>query len=95
MIIKILNEQDFLDSFYGDWEFTEEGYKALYKHYNNTESNFIFNRVQILEEWDEYENMDLAIEANQFTLRDRDIKKCTIILEDYGRDGYILVKGFL
>ena len=92
MIIQILSKQAFLDLLSAEWKFTTEGKEALYKHLNNAESNFIFNRVQILEEWDEYENMDLAIEANQFTLEDRDIKKCTIVLEDYGRDDYVLVK---
>ena len=104
MIIKILSEQNFLDSFCGDWEFTEEGYKALYKYYNNTESNFIFNSTQILSEWEEYETMDLAIEANQYVIEDADIIQCAaiyedftksnIILEDYGRGDYVLVKEF-
>jgi hypothetical protein len=39
MIINILSEKDFLDLLYGDWEFTDEAKKALYKHLNNAESN--------------------------------------------------------
>jgi hypothetical protein len=35
MIIKILSEKDFLDLLCGDWEFTDEAKKALYKHLNN------------------------------------------------------------
>jgi hypothetical protein len=48
MIINILSEKDFLDLLYGDWTYTDEAKKALYKYYNNTESNFIFNSTQIL-----------------------------------------------
>jgi hypothetical protein len=64
--------------------------------------NFIFNSTQILSEWEEYETMDLAIEANQYVIEDADIIQCTatyedftksnIILEDYGRKDYVLVK---
>jgi hypothetical protein len=102
MIINILTEKDFLDLLYGDWTYTNEAKKALYKYYNNTESNFIFNSTQILSEWEEYETMDLAIEANQYVIEDADIIQCTatyedftksnIILEDYGRKDYVLVK---
>jgi predicted ATPase len=104
MIINILTEKDFLDLLYGDWTYTDEAKKALYRYYNNTESNFIFNSTQILSEWEEYETMDLAIEANQFTLEDRDFIQCvesyedftqlTTVLEDYGRGDYVLVKEF-
>ena len=104
MIINILSEKDFLDLLYEDWTYTDEAKKALYKYYNNTESNFIFNSTQILSEWEEYETMDLAIEANQYLIEDADILQCaeiyedftqvTTVLEDYGRDDYVLVKAF-
>jgi hypothetical protein len=94
MIIKILTKQDFLDLLCSEWKFTTEGKEALYKHLNNAESNFIFNRAQILSEWEEHESIEVAKNVNQFILKDRDIKECTIVLENYDRDDYVLVKGF-
>ena len=94
MIIKILTKQDFLDLLCSDWKFTTEGKEALYKHLNNAESNFIFNRAQILSEWEEHESIEVAKNVNQFILKDRDIKECTIVLENYDRPKYVMVKDF-
>jgi hypothetical protein len=66
MIIKILTKQDFLDLLCSEWKFTTEGKEALYKHLNNAESNFIFNRAQILSEWEEHESIEIAKNVNQF-----------------------------
>ena len=89
MIIKILSEKDFLDLLYGDWTYTDEAKKALYKYYNNTESNFIFNSTQILSDWKEYSSIE---SANEKCTGDYEVEAYTLVLHCKG--GSVMVKDF-
>ena len=95
MVNMALTEQEFIDFMDSADEtagvYTEEGLKKMYEHFYNFTDDSI-SKIEILEQWDEYENIQEAKNDYDELDEDDDIEDFTTVLKD--DSGIVVVQRF-
>jgi hypothetical protein len=96
MVKMKLTEQEFIDFMDSKDEtagvYTKEGLKKMYEHFYYFTDDTVLTKIEILENWDEYESLDEAEKDYSEKLNNCFLLDKTIVLRD--DSGIVVVKRY-
>jgi hypothetical protein len=91
-----LTEQEFIDFMDSEDEtggvYTKKGLKKMYEHFYNFTDDTVLTKIEILEQWDEYESIQEAKKDYDELDEDDDLEDFTTVLKD--NSGIVVVQRF-